>query len=380
MRAVNSGNEYHIYDNSVQLHNGLPAQIYGIRFDPMQGFSLYRHSDIEVSEKVYGVHESKVAKVMRGFKSFQRSLGVILSGDKGIGKSLFAKMLCAKAVADGYPVIVCDACYPGIANFIDSIDQELVVLFDEFDKTFKSSNDSDKPDAQAAMLSLFDGVSMNKKLFCVTCNDLGKLNNFLVNRPGRFHYHFRFEYPTNEEIEIYMRDHLPQEKYGEIDKITDFARKVELNYDCLRAIAYELTLCDSFEDAVADLNILKPDRGQRCTFFLLFDDGTKMREEATCDLFDTEEDGIWFGDRSEADDDYIDVDFIPSDAQYSIEHGAYYLPVKSLTVSDTVDSMSEDKWPMRDHGDFIRAHRASNVVGMMIKPIFDRKAMHYFKV
>lgn len=333
-----------------------------------------------MSEKVYGVHEAKVNKVMNGFKSFARSLGVILSGDKGIGKSLFAKMLCAKAVSEGYPVIVCDTCYPGIAHFIDSIDQELVVLFDEFDKTFKSSKDSEKQDAQAAMLSLFDGVSMNKKLFCVTCNDLSKLNDFLVNRPGRFHYHFRFEYPTKEEIEVYMRDHLPEVKWGEIDKVTDFARKIELNYDCLRAIAYELTLCASFEEAVADLNILKPDRGQNCLFFLMFDDGTRMHEERSCDLFGVEEENLWFGNSSEVNDAYINVEFTASEAQYSTEFGGYYLPAKHFKCWDDVDAHDDNEWCLRNHGDFMRAHRAKNVVGMVIKPCFNRKSIHYFKV
>lgn len=37
MRAINSGNEYHIYDNSVKLYNGLPPQIYGINFNPHAG-------------------------------------------------------------------------------------------------------------------------------------------------------------------------------------------------------------------------------------------------------------------------------------------------------------------------------------------------------
>lgn len=380
MRAINSGNTYHIYDNSVKLHNGLPAQVYGINFDPMQGYSLFLHPDIEINEKVYGVHENKVKKVMNSFKTFSRSLGVILSGDKGIGKSLFAKMLCHKAIAEGYPVVICDTCYPGIAHFIDSIDQELVVLFDEFDKTFKSSSDSDKPDAQAAMLSLFDGISMNKKLFCVTCNDISQLNGFLVNRPGRFHYHFRFDYPNKEEIEVYMRDHLKEEKYAEIDKITDFARKVELNYDCLRAIAYELSICDTFEEAIADLNILKPDYGQRCKFFLMFDDGTRMQYERHCDLFSSEEYSIWFGENSDADDDYIQTTFTPSDAQYTIECGGYYLTRKNMECTDEVDSMNENEWPMRDHAEFIKAHRAKNVVGLVIKPIFDRKNIHFYKV
>lgn len=36
----------------------------------------------------------------------------------------------------GIPLIVVDKFIPGIASYIESIDQEVMVLFDEFDKTF----------------------------------------------------------------------------------------------------------------------------------------------------------------------------------------------------------------------------------------------------
>ena len=375
MRAINSGNDYRVYDNSVKLFNGLPAQIYGIRFDPMKGYSLCKYSDIAINEKVYGVHEAKVNKALGSFKAFNRSLGIILSGDKGIGKSLFAKMLCNKAVEEGYPVIICDADYPGLAHFIDSIDQECVVFFDEFDKTFKTNEMSSNNDAQAAMLSLFDGVSMNKKLFCITCNDTSGLNNFLINRPGRFHYHFRFNYPNKEEIEDYLKDHIAEDKYVEIEKVIDFARKVQLNYDCLRAISYELSLCDTFEEAISDLNIVKPDYGQPCMVILMFDNGTNIREQITCDLFGIEEETIYIGSDSEAESDYISIDFIPSDAQYSWEHGGYYIPAKKFKCDTSVE---EDSWVMRHHKDFVLANSSEHVVGMLIKPIFKQKSIHYF--
>ena len=40
------------------------------------------------------------------------------------------------------------------------------------------------------MLSLFDGLDNGKKLFVITCNEVERLNAYLLNRPGRFHYHF----------------------------------------------------------------------------------------------------------------------------------------------------------------------------------------------
>ena len=190
---------------------------------------------------------------MASFEGFSRSLGVILSGDKGIGKPLFAKKLCEAAVSIGYPVVIVDACLPGIARFIESIEQECVVLFDEFDKTFRSNRDNDD---QAALLSLFDGTSGGKKLFVVTCNELYGLNNYIVNRPGRFHYHFRFDYPAPEDIREYLTDKLAPEHHGQIDKVIEFSRKISLNYDCLRAISFELSTGASFADAIADLNIM----------------------------------------------------------------------------------------------------------------------------
>ena len=73
-------------------------------------------------------------------------------------------------------------------------------------------------DPQSGLLSLFDGTSQGKKLFIITCNSLSKLNDYLVNRPGRFHYHFRFEYPSSEEIMEYLTDKLGSQYISEIQK------------------------------------------------------------------------------------------------------------------------------------------------------------------
>ncbi len=101
-------------------------------FDQQTGFSLVEYADIKVSEKTYGVHTEKVTKVANGFERSKRNLGVILSGDKGIGKSLFAKMLAEEGIHRGFPIIVIEHYIPGIADFINSIEQEVYVLFIDF--------------------------------------------------------------------------------------------------------------------------------------------------------------------------------------------------------------------------------------------------------
>lgn len=136
MQIVNTGSIYRIYDNSVQTSDKLPAQCYQVDFNPQAGFYLTKYDDIKISEKIYGVHLQKVQKVLNSFKIVNRNLGVILSGDKGIGKSLFAKLLAEEGIKEGYPLIIVNCYYPGIADFLTSIQQEVVFFLMNLIKLF----------------------------------------------------------------------------------------------------------------------------------------------------------------------------------------------------------------------------------------------------
>lgn len=258
MKIISVGNRYEIYDNELKVHDKLPSKNYVVRFSSMSGFYLEQSQEITIKEeKIYGIHNSKVHKVINSFKSFKRNLGVILSGNKGMGKSLFATLLSVEAIKNDLPLIIVDRYYSGIASYLDSINQECVILFDEFDKTFGGFKARDgEPDPQSTMLTLFDGLSQGKKMFVITCNELRSLNDYLINRTGRFHYHFRFEYPNIKEITEYLEDKLCKKYYHEIKNVVAFSRKVDLNFDSLRAIAFEINLGETFANAIKDLNII----------------------------------------------------------------------------------------------------------------------------
>ena len=255
MHIVESGKRYRIFNNAITTYDQLPPKTYRVDYDPeTRIFSLLEAHDFEIPEtKFYGQHLDKVKKVLNSMDKMNRNLGVILSGDKGIGKSLFSKCLGLKARKKGIPVILVNEYHEGIANFLEEIEQTVMILFDEYDKTF----DEKKHNCQAEMLSLFDGVSAGKKLFVITCNEIQSLSQYLINRPGRFHYHFRFLYPTADEIRDYMEDKLDKQYYDEIENVIAFSVRMNLNYDCLRSIAFELNNGLKFQEAINDLNIIR---------------------------------------------------------------------------------------------------------------------------
>lgn len=255
MHIVESGKRYRIFNSAITTYDQLPPKTYRVDYDPeTRIFSLLEAHDFEIPEtKIYGQHLDKVKKVLNSMDKMNRNLGVILSGDKGIGKSLFSKCLGLKARKKGIPVILVNEYHEGIANFLEEIEQTVMILFDEYDKTF----DEKKHNCQAEMLSLFDGVSAGKKLFVITCNEIQSLSQYLINRPGRFHYHFRFLYPTADEIRDYMEDKLDKQYYDEIENVIAFSVRMNLNYDCLRSIAFELNNGLKFQEAINDLNIIR---------------------------------------------------------------------------------------------------------------------------
>lgn len=275
MKVISTGSRFDIYPDDLKSYDLLPADYYAVRYREREGFFLERFAEFCITDtKIYGIHIQKVEKVLNSFGLFNRSLGVILSGDKGIGKSLFSRLLGKRAVEKGLPVVIVDNYAEGIGTFLDKITQEVMILFDEFDKVFSEKEHGE--DAQSSMLSLFDGVSQGKRLFVVTCNELRGLNSFMVNRPGRFHYHFRFDYPTEEDIREYLNDALKPEYCSEIGNIIDFSKRVALNYDCLRAIAFEINNGDCFSEAISDLNIVNTDE-ELFSIVVLFKDGSRYQ-------------------------------------------------------------------------------------------------------
>ena len=333
MNIIKAGSRYQIYGEDLNTYDKLTVRSYDVAFHKMQGFFLVARPDLVVKEeKVYGNHKQKVQKVMKSFRQTDRNFGVILSGQKGIGKSLMARLLAEEGIANGLPVITVTDYIPGIASFLGSIEQEVIVIFDEFEKTF--SKVEDQPDPQEEMLSLFDGLDGGKKLFVITCNEIRKLNEFMVDRPGRFHYHFRMGAPTDSEIREYMEDKLQKEYWGEIGRIINFSRITEMTYDYLRAIVFDLNQGYSLEDSLSDLNISEATNNSYDITAYMADGSVYTCMNYRINLCDRGMEWVWLrslNNFSQHEDRNIQVGFSPSHIE--LIDGELIVPLNKIQIN-----------------------------------------------
>lgn len=259
MNVITNGNTLSIFgENDVDISKEIPVGVYDVCFSKFQGNFLKRREDTKVTEKVYGSHTYKANKAINAFKISKRSLGVMLCGDKGIGKTLFVKVLNEIALSAGFPVLICTNNCPGLVDFLGNITQEVVVVFDEFEKNFKdycNDDDCEGSSEQEQLLTMFDGLDATKKLYVITCNNIYKVNDYMVDRPGRFHYRFELKNPSPEEITEYLTDNLKPEYHDVINRVVNYSVIASVTFDWLRAIAFELNCGYPFEEVVEDLNI-----------------------------------------------------------------------------------------------------------------------------
>lgn len=127
MHIVESGKRYRIFNNAITTYDQLPPKTYRVDYDPeTRIFSLLEAHDFEIPEtKIYGQHLDKVKKVLNFMDKMNRNLGVILSGDKGIGKSLFSKCLGLKARKKGYLLYWLMNIMRGLQTFLKKLSKQL---------------------------------------------------------------------------------------------------------------------------------------------------------------------------------------------------------------------------------------------------------------
>lgn len=167
------------------------GKVYNLKYE-RYGVGSYFEEDgsLNLPKKVYTTKDDDIfiKRVNTYFeKTSKLSTGVMLSGVKGTGKTVMAKVIAKNSKL---PVIVVDEDFPTsqINDFFRKFTTPVAVIFDEVDKHWDTED----------LLGWLDGVQTNaKKLVLFTCNNEDRVNEYLKDRCSRVRYTRHFEANDN---------------------------------------------------------------------------------------------------------------------------------------------------------------------------------------
>ena len=258
------GTQFQMIGGAVNINKTLAPNIYEVVTPPMQPTMLVVRQNVDLSapKKVFGRIPHIVKKTYDAFDRRERNTGILLSGNRGMGKTLCIRMIMQEAVRRNYPIIVLDRGgeVGNAINLLNQITQPVVVIMDEFEKVFQVSldddGDRDGDGAQTPFLSMLDGIGVSgKKLFVASINNSNRISQFMLNRPGRFYYHYEFDSLGFQEMFDYLRDRVPGMSDKEIKYAVSILQTYELNYDGMSAIADELNAGYNISETISELNL-----------------------------------------------------------------------------------------------------------------------------
>lgn len=199
------------------------GKVYNLKWDRYNGMSHFEEDGLlSLPAKVYTTKSDDVfiKRVNTYFqKTSKLSTGVMLSGIKGTGKTVMAKVIAKNS---NLPIIVVDEDYPTgrINDFFRKFETPVTIIFDEVDKHWDTED----------LLGWLDGVQTNaKKLVLFTCNNEDRVNDYLKDRCSRVRYIRHFEANDNAR---FLREILRDKGIAE-DKIKDTYTFIVNNFGLL---------------------------------------------------------------------------------------------------------------------------------------------------
>lgn len=254
-------------EDTTSIIPALPKKVFNMCFDPdrreiyLEEFADEFHFDF----KVYGMESKLIEHIMRTFENTTSNLGMLFNGIKGTGKTITAKVIANRT---NLPVILINAPFLGLAEFIAKIACPCVLFFDEFEKNFDTNRKED-----VDLLSIMDGVfnSPYRRVFILTTNKL-YVNENLLGRPSRIRYRKSFGNLSPEVIQEYLDDNLKNKEF--VPEILEFIDTLSIStIDILKSIVDEVNIHDaSINDFKHFLNVEQAKYSYMADLYIADDD------------------------------------------------------------------------------------------------------------